>query len=742
VTLMDVCSAATAEGTIWPVDAALRPEGKNGALVRTLASHLGYYERWAQTWEFQALLKARPVAGDTALGEAYVDAVRPLVWSAAERPNFVEDVQAMRRRVEAHIPSKEAERQIKLGRGGLRDVEFAVQLLQLVHGRSDPRVRSGSTLEGLASLSAHGYVGRDDAAELDTAYRFLRTLEHRLQLQGLRRTHVLPEDDADLRVFGRSLGMRTDPAVELLAQWRRHAREVRRLHEKLFYRPLLQAVARLDAGEARLSPEAARDRLQALGYREPDAALRHLEALTAGVSRRAAIQRTLLPVMLGWFADAADPDLGLSAFRDLSDELGSTPWYLRMLRDDGMVAERLARVLASSRYSGDLLERAPEATVMFGDVTELAPRTYAALESEMLTAVRRADTPESAIAAARAARRRELLRTSVADVLGRADVDQVGDALTHVSRAAIVAGLQVATGLVEARRGGPLPTAFCVVAMGRFGGHELGYGSDADVMFVHDPVDGATDAEATEAALAVAGELRRLLALPGADPPLVVDADLRPEGRAGPLVRSLASYRAYYERWSDVWESQALVRALPVAGDTALGERFTALVDPLRWPEGGLSLDKVREIRRLKSRIEAERLPRGADPALHTKLGRGGLADVEWTVQLIQMQHAHTAPALRVNGTLSALATAAERGLIAKADADVLAEAWRTATRVRNALMLVRGRPADSLPSDAHELAAVARLVGYAPHEVGQLAEDYRRVTRRARRVVESVFYD
>ncbi|HYJ28165.1 MAG TPA: bifunctional glutamine-synthetase adenylyltransferase/deadenyltransferase, partial [Nocardioides sp.] len=196
--LMRICSDHTREGTIWPVDANLRPEGSQGPLVRTLASHRGYYEKWAKTWEFQALLKARPVAGDLELGRAYLDMIEPMVWSVAERGGFVADVQAMRRRVVDHIPAHEAERQIKLGSGGLRDVEFAVQLLQLVHGRADPTLREGATLSALTRLTDGGYVGREDGEKLHEAYAFLRTLEHRIQLHQLRRTHVLPEDEASL----------------------------------------------------------------------------------------------------------------------------------------------------------------------------------------------------------------------------------------------------------------------------------------------------------------------------------------------------------------------------------------------------------------------------------------------------------------------------------------------------------------------------------------------------------------
>ncbi|MBC9712407.1 bifunctional [glutamine synthetase] adenylyltransferase/[glutamine synthetase]-adenylyl-L-tyrosine phosphorylase [Streptomyces sp. TRM66268-LWL] len=749
--MMRICSETTVEGTIWPVDANLRPEGRNGPLVRTMASHLAYYQRWAKTWEFQALLKARPVAGDPELGREYIETLSPLVWQAAERENFVPDVQKMRRRVVDSIPTAELERELKLGPGGLRDVEFAVQLLQLVHGRGDSSLRSGSTLEALNALAAGGYVGRADAAQLDEAYRFLRAMEHRIQLYRLRRTHLVPEDEADLRRLGRSLGLRTEPVTELNKAWRKHSSAVRRLHEKLFYRPLLDAVAQLAPGEIRLSTDAARERLVALGYNDPAAALRHLEALASGVSRKAAIQRTLLPVLLGWFADSADPDAGLLGFRKVSDALGKTPWYLRLLRDEGAAAENLARVLSAGRLAPDLLMRAPEAVALLGDERGLEPRDHVHLEQEVLAAVGRAEGAEMAVAAARGVRRRELFRTAAGDLIrsygteehpAEADpgalVDRVGSAVSDLTSATLAGTLRA---VVRQGWGDELPTRFAVIGMGRFGGHELGYGSDADVIFVHEPREGVDEHEATKAANAVVAEMRRLLEIPSQDPPLLIDTDLRPEGKNGPLVRTLKSYEAYYRRWSHVWESQALLRAEPVAGDEELGRRFMDMIATLRYPAEGLGDDAVREIRRLKARMETERMPRGADPNLHAKLGRGGLSDVEWTVQLLQLQHGWAEPGLRTTRTREALAAARAAELISTEDAAVLDEAWVLASRVRNGVMLVRGRAGDTFPSDGRELAAVGRYLGYGPGRVGDLLDDYRRTTRRARAVVEELFY-
>ncbi len=741
--LMRAANASTAEGSIWEVDAALRPEGKAGALVRTVASHLGYYQRWAKTWEFQALLKARGAAGDEVLAREYIDSTRSMVWSAASRPNFVADVQQMRARVESIAESQAGDRELKLGRGGLRDVEFSVQLLQLVHGRDDERLRSANTIEALTAMADAGYVGRSDADTLRAAYVFLRTLEHRMQLHRLQRVHVIPEDESALRRLGRAMGFVEQPVAELKAALSAHRIAVRRLHEKLFYRPLLNAVASMEPGQLQLTREAAGERLTALGFTDPAGALRHLEALTEGVSRRASIQRTLLPVMFGWFADAPNPDAGLLAFRRVSDALGSTPWFLRLLRDESESAWRLAKILSSSRFSADLLIRAPEAVAMLGEDRQLRPRSYDLIRSEMRMTSSRHSHPEAAIEAVRTVRRKELFRISSADILGLATTAEVSGALCVVADATVQSAVEVAAADYEARTGDLAPCRFAVLALGRLGGHELGYTSDADVMFVHDPLPGHTVEEATRAANDIASTARRVLAKPGADPPLDLDSDLRPEGRSGPMVRSIASYRAYYQRWSSPWEAQALLRARTLAGDVGLLEAFFEFVDPIRWPPAGISAADLREVRRLKARMEAERLPRGADPRRHLKLGPGGLSDVEWTVQLLQMQHAGgpEGAALRTTSTLDALAGLQDMGLLTPAQATDLRDAWMLATQLRNAIFLATGKPTDEIPKVLDDLAAVGYLLGFGSAGAQELLETYSRTARHARTVFEDVFY-
>ncbi|GAA2458947.1 bifunctional [glutamine synthetase] adenylyltransferase/[glutamine synthetase]-adenylyl-L-tyrosine phosphorylase [Agromyces soli] len=726
---------AGVEPPLWEVDANLRPEGKDGALVRTLDSHVQYYERWAKSWEFQALLKARPLAGDAELGARYLAALSPMVWASSGREGFVESVQQMRERVTRHIPADEVDVQLKLGPGGLRDIEFTVQLLQLVHGASDDEIHQRGTLPALGALASRGYVGREEAGEFAHDYRLLRVLEHRLQLSRLRRTHLMPRDESELRVLARASGLARN-AAELTALWQATRQRVRGLHERLFYRPLLSAVAALPASGLELTSAQAEARLAAIGFRDPKGALGHIAALTAGVSRRATIQRHLMPVLISWFAEGADPDYGMLAFRRLSDTLGTTHWYLRLLRDSSDAALRLTRVLSGSRFVGELLERSPEAVAWLEDLDELRPRSLTALRDESAAVLARHGEPEAAAKVLRAIRRREVLRLALAAILDVCGVEELGHGLSDVTEN------HLATTVEAIRRGDGGDgdgdgIEFAVIGMGRFGGRELGISSDADVIYVYRPAALEGDA-AHRVALRIVSELGRLTE--DARLPFELDADLRPEGRNGVMARSLEAYRAYYARWSLTWEAQALLRARGVAGDAALLDDFRELADGVRYP-ASIAEQAVREVKRIKARVENERLPQNADPARHLKLGRGSLSDVEWFVQLIQLQHAAEVPALRTTSTLDALQAAVDAGLVAADDAETLRAAWIFASRARSALTLWLDRTTDVLPVERTQLEGVARLMGYPPGSAAQLEQDYLQLTRRSHAVFDRDFY-
>jgi len=734
--MMRIMDEVATEPPLWQVDANLRPEGKSGALVRSLDSHQSYYERWAESWEFQALLKARPIAGDQALGADYIARIWPKVWESTVRENFVESVQKMRQRVTDHIPTSEVDAQIKLGPGGLRDIEFTVQLLQLVHGRSDQSIRVRDTLGALEALSNGSYIGRDDAERFSAHYRFLRLLEHRIQLSAMRRTHLMPTDENARRSIARSVSLELT-AEQLISRWEKVKLEVRDLHLQLFYRPLLSAVSGLSQEDLELTSAQAQDRLAAIGFGDTKGALTHISALTTGLSRRAAIQRQLLPVLLQWFAEGTDPDAALLAFRRLSEDLGDSHWYLRMLRDSSGAAKRMTQVFSTSRLATSLFEKMPEAAAWFDREDELEPDTLESLNAQFEAIVSRHEDAELAAASIRAIRRKETLRVAMGAALGIIDLERTSQGLTDLTESYLIAIQEIATKFLIEKQG-PLCHELAIVAMGRFGGAELGFGSDADVMFVYRVLGDDVNKAQAEAEILVS-EIRRLSSDQSLE--FELDLDLRPEGKNGPIVRSIDSYAAYYQRWAGTWESQALLRARLISGESAIASEFVELIDQYRYPEV-IEQAAVVEIRRIKARVEVERLPQGADPKRHLKLGRGSISDVEWLVQLFQLKYASANPQIQTPHTLPALEQMEACGLINNSDARVLKEAWVLSSSIRSNAMLYLNKRTDVLPLDRQQLEGIARLNGYPRGGASSLEQDYLAATRRGRAVFEKLFFD
>jgi [glutamine synthetase] adenylyltransferase / [glutamine synthetase]-adenylyl-L-tyrosine phosphorylase len=727
--LLTTMSEPTADGIVFRTDADLRPEGRSGPLSRILDAYAAYYERWAQPWEFQALLKARPVAGDSDLGRHFLELVQPFVWPEVLDPDAVRSVRAMKARAEGEMNRRGlTEREVKRGRGGIRDVEFAVQLLQLVHGRHDPSVRSPTTLDALAQLAAGGYIELDEATQLDDAYRFLRTVEHRLQLQDEQQTHTLPADVAARTRLARVLGYRDrgdETALDLFeADYRGYQNRVRSIHERLFFAPLLDTLA----GAGPLTTEAVEERLAAFGFLDVASTRAALQELTQGLTRRSRVMQQLLPVILSWLSATPDPDLGLLQLRRLAEGEARSASLARTFRESPSAAQRTCQLLGSSRLLGDALRRQPDFIEALGDDEALSrEKSRDELVEEALgTLTWRASADERRVGLRRF-KRREVLRVASRDVLGFASIEATERELAGLADACVEAALHALQP--------SLP--FAVIGMGRFGGAELNYASDLDVLFVYDGEDAADFRDAEKIAE------RLMFELGGITPEgqtFRVDANLRPEGKKGALARSLSGYEAYYERWAQTWEFQSLLKARPVAGSAEVAERFAALIDPFVYRDPFLD-DDVREVRRMKARIERERIPPSEDPRFHLKLGRGSLSDVEFTVQLLQLQHAARHPEIRVTSTIEALYRLRSVGLLEAGDAEALEDAYRFCERARNARYLLTGRPGDALPTDGREATRLARLLGYEHQPQAALRDDYRRVTRRARKVVERVFY-
>jgi glutamate-ammonia-ligase adenylyltransferase len=735
--LLDVLGSVTPAGRVYEIDTNLRPEGSDGALVRSITAYERYYARWARTWEFQALLKARPVAGDAELGDEFTRMVEPFVWPERLADGAVAEIQRMKTVVERSAPVRSAgTRQLKLGPGGLRDIEFAVQLLQLVHGRADAALRTPNTLDGLAALAAGGYVDDGDANLFSDAYQFLRTIEHRLQLRRMRRTHVVPDDRRDRRRLARAFGFRDIRAADALEQFDREYSRVqgyvRRLHEKLFYRPLLTRFGELTSVEQRqlghgLDEQAARERLQALGFVAAKRAVTHLDAMVGGTSRLARVLRTTLPAVLPTLASAPDPDGGLIELRSLCERLERDPTLLTTLRDAPPSGELLVMLLGRSRRIGSWLVRDPDLISRLGDPSTLdEPFDLDAVHTQLDALLARAGDAEYRASAIGRRLRRELVWTAIRDLSGHTDVEAVTDHLTGVADAVLDVAVRLAVADAE--------VDLAVIGLGRLGAGELGYASDLDVMVVFDPP------EAREAAFAAVERMVSLVSViaPTA-PAFTIDLGLRPEGRDGPLARTLESYARYYERWAQPWEFLALTQARVVAGDPDLGRRWMEQVAGHVYADPP-SIERLTAVRSMKARVERERARR-REGEIDLKLGSGGLSDIEWTVQLLALAHGGRQESLRRPGTRSGLAAAADAGYIDERQHGWLLHGWRTLTQLRNVLYLMGERSSHVLRARSDVRAHAAQVLGYDPPGIQRLEEELRRSMRRVRNVHEQVFY-
>jgi glutamate-ammonia-ligase adenylyltransferase len=688
------------------------------------------------------------------------------VWQASTRENFVFDCQQMRKRVEKLIPLPLRDREIKLGRGGLRDVEFTVQMLQLVHGRTDETLRTSGTLRALNALSDGGYVSRPQAMRLGDDYRFERVLEHRAQMWALRRTHLFPDlgeastggldsnrvirdgalaSNPELRRLARVFGLLPDKLVERYDATRR---EVRRLHLDIYYRPMLPQIAQLSEDAIALTGSAAVERFASIGFEDPDAAIRHVGHLTEGISRSAKINRVILPAMLQWLGEGQNPDMGLLTLRKLEETFGQDSEYLGFLRDSLSAGRRLCRVVSNSRYLADALTKSVESVTWLGDDERLAPRSRDSLDVQANLALRRfADSLPEFATSVRALRRHEIERIGLGWINGAAKSSQALRAMTDVYDALLDVALRWAINRHAGAQGEP-PARLAVIAMGRYGGREVNFSSDADIMVMFEKTDGAAagdDVSASAFARAVLDDVRAILSGPvSTEPSIDLDFDLRPEGKNGPLLRSYDSYREYYGHWSSTWESQALLRARFAAGDAELGARFLSeVVDPLRYPVQTPDAKQIQEIRKLKARMEAERLPRGVRRERHLKLGKGGLSDVEWTIQSLQLRYAGRNEKLRTVSTIEALSVLRESGLISPEDADSLETAWKFTTDARNANFLWQGRAdhADVLPDDTYSLGGISACMRRGAHRGQEFENELMTAMRHCREVMERVFY-
>jgi glutamate-ammonia-ligase adenylyltransferase len=568
----------TTEGVAFRVDVTLRPDGRDGPLSLSLEATLDYYEHRSATWERQAMLKARPVAGDPWLGASFVDGMTPFVYPSEMAPAAIEDVRRNKVRLEEYVRRRGKELiEVKRGRGGIRDVEFAVQLLQIVHGRRDPLLRERGTLPALSMLAAEGYIAEADAEELADAYRFLRAVEHRLQIVRDLQTHDLPADPHARRVLARSLGLAGE--TELAAEYERTTGSVRSIHERLFYRPLLEAFAGGVAPSPGGDRIATEELLAGLGFASPARSYAVLARLVDPATRMGKVLAHLFPVMAPVLALSPEPDTALVRLERIAESVGQRATPADALAADPRAAERLAHVAASSSFGTDLLVADPDRVQALSSVEG---RQRDRVNGGSDGAVPATD-PSGALVAT-------VARMAAGELTPR----DAGAELTAIGERVVREAVEAAAPEV------PL----AVIGMGKLGAREMNIASDLDIVFVHEG-EGPDDLRlASEAAERVLEGIRAA----GWQP----DVDLRPEGRNGPIVRSLASYMGYWDRFAETWELQALLRARAVMTTRAgaaggdgpdLGARFEAEAALRAYPAGGLTPARLTEIRSMRERM-------------------------------------------------------------------------------------------------------------------------------------------
>lgn len=714
-------STPTLDGTSFRVDLGLRPEGDSGPLSRSLDGYATYYQRWAEPWELQALLKARAAAGDPGLGARFEELAAATVWDLGLDADSLRSI----RQIKARAEQAAAAHDLKRSRGGIRDIEFTVQLLQLVHGQFDPDLRVRSTLAAIEALGGHGYVTREEADELAAAYTFLRSVEHRIQLWDLEQTHVLPADTQAKARIGRGLGIAGDPVAGFEAKLAEIRSQVRNLHERLYFRPILDSLAGLP--KARLDPIDASRRLEALGFRDTVSAATSFSEMTSGLSRRSRVMQQVLPLTLDWLSMSPDPDLGLAQLRLLLAHSADHSSLVSLLQGNPLAGERLCLLLGTGKLLGELIDRIPEFIPrLASDELIRDVRDVAGAKDRLTGLIDSRPAFEAKVGTIRRFARRRKLRIAARDVLGEAPIEVTLRSLSDSADAAVDAALRIACE--------GTPAGIGIIAMGKWGGRELSYGSDLDLMYVRD------DTTDPEQAMAWAASMSRVLSEPNKHGEAYqLDAGLRPEGRSGTLVRSIDSYRRYYEEWAEAWEVLALVKARPASGDDKVLESYVETLEPHLWGRP-LSSDMEREIRSIKARVEAERIPPGEDPDFHLKLGPGGLTDIEFVTQLLQLRHGPDNPDLRVTSTVEALRLLRDNEILDIGDYTALSDAYLFCTRVRLRLHLQKGLASDSLPTDPGESSRLALSMGFG--RTAELREQYRRYTRRSRRSFEALFYE
>ena len=745
--LTQALSAAGAGGFVFRVDLRLRPDGTNGQIVNSLANTLLYYESWGQTWERLALLKARPIAGEQALGERFLREVAPFILRRYLDFTTVEDTKALKMRIERSLHRTDRERlNVKLGRGGIREIEFVTQVLQLIHAGKDPRVLGRNTLDVLDRLVEGAYLVAADRDALAAAYRFLRQVEHKIQMAHDRQTHTLPGSEDELRVLAHRLRIAGQPAAAqdtlavFLTTLQDHTQAVHTIFRSLFHVPEGNSEADGTEEQAAIEalfdelqdPERTQRRLEHLGFRALPHTYERLRLLHDGPAyapaspRRRELLYALAPTLFHEVCRSADPDRALASMADLIASIGARSSFLSLLRENPHTLRTLIGLFGTSSYLSRIFLRRPELldSLVRADLVHLY-KSQALMRDELMARITGAPELEDRLDILREYRNEEFLRIGINDTNGQLDFPSVSVQLSYLAEACLHGAYETArAALLEKSGRTDLPGRIVIVGMGKLGARELNYNSDLDLIFLYEPhsssaagQDGA-DLAAQEVFAKLVQRLISVLQVQTREGAAYkIDTRLRPSGRAGSLVSSMAAFTRYHQTQAQLWERQALIKARAVAGDSALAARVNALFEDSVYSEPIRATD-VAEIQRLRGRMELE-LAAETNERFNIKTGRGGLVDVEFLVQMLQLRYGHRLPALRQRDTLSALDALRACQALSREESQVLKRGYQFLRRLENRLRIEHDQPVEALERNAEQLTSLARRMGYEGADAG-----------------------
>lgn len=758
-------SQVTADGYVFRVDMGLRPEGKSGDMAISQRAAEIYYEAWGQSWERTAMLKARPVAGDIALGEAILKFLEPFIYRKYHDFNMIEDMKLMKQKIDASLArEREGELNIKLGQGGIREIEFFIQSLQLVYAGRNPAVRERSTLKALEKLREARLITAEESATLRDAYRFLRTVEHRIQVVQERQTHNLPAKEDEFRSLARRCGFLRENGVQRFRETLAgHRTRVSGMYGKLFHTEKQEAeefnpeIKRLL--DHRADPDLIKDLLAERRLADVDRAYDSLVVLRDGPPRARLTERArrtlekIAPLLLQDLFESPDPDMALGNLERFLVAVGSRSSIYALLAEKRETLRLLVSLFGMSEFLSKILAGNP---LLLDSMVIQSSSGFIKSREEMGTEVAilldQASDFEERLDVLRRYRHEEFLRVGLNDIHGKLGQSEITRQLTSLADVLLFAAYSMAKKELT-RHGKPAyddngtvrEASLAVIALGKMGGYELNYHSDLDIIYIYDH-QGTTDGERPitnhEYFAKLGQKIISILSTPTREGyAYKIDTRLRPSGNAGPLVTSLGSFRSYHAEEAQVWERQALTKARIVIGRPELKEELDAIIRATVF--GATAGDEERrEIRRLRMRMETE-LAKETKGSYNIKTGRGGIVDVEFTVQYLQLKYGCDYDSIRSPATVTALKAIRQERLLPDEDAETLLAGYKFLRRLENRLRIIHDYSMNDLGGSRDYLDKLARRLGYDPklrHPGEQFMADYERTTTAVRDCFDRVF--